>query len=202
MVVVLPPNVVVVAVPNVLVVAVPNVVVVITFVVVVIEHVVVVVTEQVVVVGVGVVVVGTSVVVGVTLVGFVVDVAGIVVVLSQTRAPSGDPGITHGSQQLAGLPSHADPPRGALHLPRFVLTEHFIRPRRSVRQHVTPLFVLPHPEFAAQRMTSLLHSLARSPDLTRFFAIFAAHFTNRRWLRAVSQLHSDSAANRAATRAS
>jgi len=181
-VVVVAPNVVVVAtsvvvVAAIVVVVAPIVVVVAPTVVVVgVGAVVVVVARSVVVVGATVVVTGAPVVVVGACVVFVVDVTGTVVVLPQTNPPPGEPDTPHASQQLAELPSHAEPPRGARHFPGLDLIEHFALPRRSTRQHVTPFF-LPHVEFAAHRMRSPLHSFGRSPESARSFPTCATQLT-------------------------
>ncbi len=103
--------------------------------------------------------------------GVVVDVetggAVVVVVPGQMNAPSGEPAPQE-SQQLVPLPTHAWPPLGALHLAALDLIEHFTLPRLSTRQQVTdPGF--PQMDFAAQLVTSPLHSFGRSPDATSSF---------------------------------
>jgi hypothetical protein len=121
----------------------------------------------VVVVGAAVVVVGAAVV--------VVGAAVVVVVPWQTKAPPADP-APHESQQLAAVPAQACPPFGALHWLAFDLIEQFTLPRLSTRQQVMAPG-LPHVELAAQRMTSPLHSLGRSPDLASSFATWATQLT-------------------------
>src|SRR5262245_59824285 len=126
---------------------------------------VVVVVLLVVVVGAAVVVVGPAVVVvgaAVVVVGAAVVVVGgtVVVVLPQTNEHSDEPAPQE-SPQLLAVPAHAWPPFGGLHLLALDLIEHFTFPRRSTRQQVTA-FDLPQVDFAAQLVTTPLHSFGRS----------------------------------------
>jgi hypothetical protein len=171
--------VVVVVVVGAAVVVVEAAVVVVGAVVVVEATVVVVVGAAVVVVGAAVVVVGAAVV--------VVGAAVVVVVPWQTKAPPAEPAPQE-SQQLVAVPAHAWPPFGALHWLAFDLIEHFTLPRLSTRQQVMAP-ALPHVEFAAQWMTSPLHSFGRSPEAASSFATWATQLTYRPWLLALSQLH-------------
>jgi hypothetical protein len=131
------------------------------------------VVEVVVVVAVVVVTAAVVVVVGGEVV--VVGAAVVVVVPWQTKAPPAEP-APHESQQLAAVPAHACPPLGALHWLAFDLIEHFTLPRLSTRQQVMASG-LPHVELAAQRMTSPLHSLGRSPDFASSLATWATQLT-------------------------
>jgi hypothetical protein len=142
---------------------------------------VVVVGAAVVVVGAAVVVVGAAVVVvgaAVVVVGAAVVVVGaavVVVVSSHTKDPPGDVGW-HASQQLAAEPTQACPSRGGRHLSAPRLIEHLTLPRRSMRQQVTRPG-LPHVDFAAQRVTSPLHSCGSAPVDASVFATSLTHFT-------------------------
>jgi hypothetical protein len=77
---------------------------------------------------------------------------------SSRNAPLGDeaqPLAVQASQQLAKLPTHADPPFGALHLSALDLVEHFVTPFALVRQHVTNPG-LPQVDLAAHLTTAPL----------------------------------------------
>jgi hypothetical protein len=126
-----------------------------------------------VVVGAAVVVVGAAVVV-VGAAGVVVGTPVVLVVVSQTNAPPGDD--SHASQQLVAVPTHAWPSFGGLHLSALFLIEHFTLPLRSMRQQVTEPG-LPHVDFAAQRVTSPLHSFGSAPLFARSLATSLTQLT-------------------------
>jgi hypothetical protein len=129
-----------------------------------------------------VVVVGATVVVGAAVV-----VVGAAVVVEPPPQPS---------QQLPGPPAVALPPRGARHLSALFLIEHFVFPRRSVRQQVTASG-LPQVEWAAQDVTRPLHSFGSADASTSAFAASDTQLTYSPWFAASAQLHCDSAAARA-----
>ena len=94
------------------------------------------------------------------------------------------------SQQLGDVPTHAEPPFGALHFEASLLVEHFVLPFEFVRQHVTkPGF--PHVVLAAHLITLPLQFLGSIFASARSFATVLAHFTNWPWL--VNEAHGQSA---------
>src|SRR5207244_1001990 len=100
-----------------------------------------------------VVVVAAGAVVVVVAAGAVVVVVArtVVVVVPPAHEPS-----AHASQQLGTDPTHAVPPRGALHSFPACLIEQLVLPRESVWQQVTELG-LPQVDCAAHCITAPLH---------------------------------------------
>jgi hypothetical protein len=99
------------------------------------------------------------------------------------KAPLGEPAqpdSVHASQQLASVPTHADPFFGGVHLVASFFVEHLVLPFTSVRQQVTNPG-LPQVERAAHDTTAPLHDLGSSPDVARAFATPRAHLTYWPW---------------------
>jgi hypothetical protein len=115
------------------------------------------------------------------------------------NAPLGDdaqPPVVQASQQLAKLPTHAEPPIGALQLAALDFVEHFVAPAAVVRQQVTnPGF--PQVDRAAQLTTNPLQLWF----IRVAFACAAAHLTNVPWFAAPAQSQVATAARAAATSA-
>jgi hypothetical protein len=101
----------------------------------------------------------------------VVAPAAVVVVTAPGQVPA-----LQLSQQLGTVPTHAEPPLGALHLDSLGTTEHLVRPVAFVRQHVTKAG-LPQVDLRAQPTTLALHCFGRVPLLAAVFAAWATHRT-------------------------
>src|SRR5262245_3388278 len=99
------------------------------------------------------------------------------------------------SQQLGTVPTHIDPPIGAVHFAALRLTEHFVLPAAVVRQHVTKPGA-PQVDFLAHFTTAALHSFGSVPLVAAFFATCATQWTYGLWPTAVSHGHCRSAAAR------
>src|SRR5262245_46871469 len=87
----------------------------------------------------------------------VVSPGVVVVVVAPTQPPA-----SQLSQQLGTVPTHADPPMGAVHFATLDLIEHFVLPAAVVRQHVTNP-VAPQVDLLAHFTTSALHSIGSLP---------------------------------------
>jgi len=110
-----------------------------------------------------------GVVVEVTL-GVVVEVTpGVVVGVIAVQLPA-----LQLSQQLGVVPTHAEPPLGAVHFVWLDFTEHFVTAFAVVRQQVTKPGS-PHVDRFAQRRTATPHCLGRPALFTTAFAAFATH---------------------------
>src|SRR5262245_66687696 len=81
----------------------------------------------------------------------------VVVVVAPTQPPA-----SQLSQQLGTVPTHADPPMGAVHFAALDLIEHFVLPAADVRQHVTKPGA-PQVDLLAHFTTSALHSIGSLP---------------------------------------
>ena len=66
------------------------------------------------------------------------------------------------SQQLCIVPTHAEPPLGAVHLAALGFTTHFVLPLAVVRQQVTNP-ALPQVDFLAHPSTEARHAFGRLP---------------------------------------
>jgi hypothetical protein len=78
--------------------------------------------------------------------------------VQQRTVAGAQPVAVQASQQDAKLLTQAEPPLGALHFAALFLTEQRVRPRRSVRQHVTNSASRPQVDFAEQFLASRTHS--------------------------------------------
>jgi len=76
------------------------------------------------------------------------------------------------SQQLGMVPTHAEPPLGAVHLAAFGFTTHFVLPLAVVRQQVTNP-ALPQVDFLAHPNTAARNAFGRSPLSTAALATWA-----------------------------
>jgi hypothetical protein len=76
------------------------------------------------------------------------------------------------SQQLGMVPTHAEPPFGALHLAALGFTAHFVLPLAVVRQQVTNP-ALPQVDFLAHPSTSARHAFGRLPLCAAVLATWA-----------------------------
>jgi len=94
----------------------------------------------------------------------------VVVVVAPTQVPA-----LQLSQQLGTVPTHAEPPLGALHFAWLDFTEHFVLPVPVVRQHVTKPD-RPQVDCFAHRTTVVLHCFGRLPLFAASFAIRATHW--------------------------
>src|SRR5262245_3574805 len=121
----------------------------------------------------------------------VVAAPGVVVVVV---APTQPPALQL-SQQLGTVPTHAEPPMGAMHFASLDFTEHFVAPAAVVRQHVTKP-VAPQVDFLAHFTTSVRHSFGRLPLVAAAFATCATQWTYGLWPRAVPHGHCSPAAAR------
>ena len=97
----------------------------------------------------------------------VVSPGVVVVVVAPTQPPA-----SQLSQQLGVVPTHADPPIGAVHFAALDLIEHFVLPAAVVRQHVTKP-VAPQVDFLAHFTTAALHCFGRLPLVAAAFATWA-----------------------------
>jgi hypothetical protein len=113
-----------------------------------------------------------------------------VVVVAPTQPPA-----VQLSQQLGTVPTHAEPPTGALHFAALDLREHFVLPVAVVRQHVTKP-VAPQVDFLAHFTTAALHSFGRLPLVAAALATCATQWMYGLWPTAVSHGHCRSAAAR------
>ena len=93
--------------------------------------------------------------------------AVVVVVVASAQLPAAQL-----SQQLGMVPTHAEPPLGAVHLAAFGLTTHFVLPLAVVRQQVTNP-ALPQVDFLAHPNTAARNAFGRSPLSTAALATWA-----------------------------
>jgi hypothetical protein len=78
------------------------------------------------------------------------------------------------SQQLGAVPTHAEPPLGAMHFAALPFSEHLVLPFALVRQQVTEP-AAPQVDFLAHARTAALHCFGR---LWLFAAAFATRETH------------------------
>jgi hypothetical protein len=100
----------------------------------------------------------------------VVDVAPgtvVVVVVASTQLPAAQL-----SQQLGVVPTHAEPPLGAVHFAALGFTTHFVLPFAVVRQQVTNP-ALPQVDFLAHPSTAARHAFGRLPLCAAVLATWA-----------------------------
>jgi hypothetical protein len=99
----------------------------------------------------------------------VVDVAPgtVVVVVASAQLPAAQL-----SQQLGMVPTHAEPPFGAVHLAALGFTTHFVLPLAVVRQQVTNP-ALPQVDFLAHPSTAARHAFGKLPFCAAVLATWA-----------------------------
>src|SRR5262245_42848152 len=96
---------------------------------------------------------------------------GVVVVVTSVQLPA-----LQLSQQLGVVPTHAEPPLGAVHFVWLDFSEHFVAPFAVVRQQVTKPGS-PQVDRFAQRTTIARHCFGRLPLFTAAPAICVTHRT-------------------------
>jgi hypothetical protein len=101
----------------------------------------------------------------------VVVALGVEVVVTPAQPPAVQP-----SQQLGTVPTHAEPPLGALHRAALGLSEHLVAAVAVVRQQVTKPGA-PQVDFLAHPTTAALHCLGRLPLLAAALAACATQWT-------------------------
>ena len=101
----------------------------------------------------------------------VVVALGVEVVVTPAQPPA-----VQLSQQLGTVPTHAEPPLGALHRAALGFSEHLVAPIAVVRQHVTTPGA-PQVDCLAHPTTAALHCLGRLPLLAAALAACATQWT-------------------------